>query len=412
VGGRTTNLTKTPFLILFVILISVSIGTASMSNAQLGTVPDWFKGVAGFWAEGKITTTEFLDGITFLIEQEVIQVPGYVQAAEAQSINQTSIDELWIAIADLQNQEGDSDSQNASIDAEAEAANAEIIAALEVRVAELEILLVSMTADSGNVYFSGVNLHIRDGSGTTECVRCNGLGNLIVGYDELRPAGNDKSGSNNLVVGKRNNYSSYGGFVAGHFNTISGAESSVSGGSQNHASGNYASVSGGSTNHASGHYSSVSGGGTNEASGQYSSVSGGGSNQASGITSSISGGKNNQASGALDWGAGDSAGHSTYWKEFSINQDLSYLSPFIRVTCDEGDIAIGSAYTNDQDYTLKQSHPQYYNEDLGGYEAWDFTFVPDDYYNPAGGDLWGAVLCLNIPEIPEELIIIPPNLLP
>ena len=102
-GGRTTNLTKTPFLVLFVILISASIGTASLVNAQLETVPDWFRGVAGFWAEEKISTSEFLDGIEFLIGQEIIQVPGYVPTADAQSINQTSIDELWSTIADLQN---------------------------------------------------------------------------------------------------------------------------------------------------------------------------------------------------------------------------------------------------------------------------------------------------------------------
>jgi len=104
VGGRTTNLTKTPFLVFFVILISVGIGTASLTNAQVGTVPDWFRGVAGFWAEEKISTTEFLEGLEFLIDQGVIQVPGYVQAADAQSINQTSIDDLWSVVADLQNQ--------------------------------------------------------------------------------------------------------------------------------------------------------------------------------------------------------------------------------------------------------------------------------------------------------------------
>jgi len=46
-----------------------------MSASAAGEVPDWFKGVAGFWAEEKITTAEFLDGIVFLIDQEIIQVP-------------------------------------------------------------------------------------------------------------------------------------------------------------------------------------------------------------------------------------------------------------------------------------------------------------------------------------------------
>jgi len=106
VGCRRTNLTKTPFLVLFVILISVGIGTASLSNAEVGTVPDWFRGVAGFWAEEKISTSEFLSSLEFLLEQEVIQVEGYGLLSEAQAdgIDQTSIEELWSAIGDLQNQ--------------------------------------------------------------------------------------------------------------------------------------------------------------------------------------------------------------------------------------------------------------------------------------------------------------------
>ena len=39
----------------------------------------------------------------------------------------------------------------------------------------------------------------------------NGLGNVVIGYNELRGAGDDRSGSHNLVFGSRNNYSSYGG---------------------------------------------------------------------------------------------------------------------------------------------------------------------------------------------------------
>ena len=43
----------------------------------------------------------------------------------------------------------------------------------------------------------------------------NGLGNLVIGYNELRGAGDDRSGSHNLVIGSRNNYSSHGGLVGG-----------------------------------------------------------------------------------------------------------------------------------------------------------------------------------------------------
>jgi hypothetical protein len=44
----------------------------------------------------------------------------------------------------------------------------------------------------------------------------NGLGNVVIGYNEPRGAGDDRSGSHNLVIGSQNNFSSYGGFMAGH----------------------------------------------------------------------------------------------------------------------------------------------------------------------------------------------------
>ena len=44
--------------------------------------------------------------------------------------------------------------------------------------------------------------------------RTNGLGNLIVGYNELGTPGEDnRTGSHNLVVGHGNSYSSFGGWV-------------------------------------------------------------------------------------------------------------------------------------------------------------------------------------------------------
>lgn len=47
-------------------------------------VPDWFRGVAGFWAEEKISTAEFLDSIEFLITEEIITVPGFVSVTDAE----------------------------------------------------------------------------------------------------------------------------------------------------------------------------------------------------------------------------------------------------------------------------------------------------------------------------------------
>jgi hypothetical protein len=90
----------------------------------------------------------------------------------------------------------------------------------------------------------GINVQIVNGTGTTDGV-VDGAGNLIVGYNELRGAGDDRSGSHNLVVGKEHNFSSFGGLVAGSTNTLSGNYSSVSGGLFNTAYGSESSVSGG-----------------------------------------------------------------------------------------------------------------------------------------------------------------------
>ena len=105
--------------------------------------------------------------------------------------------------------------------------------------------------DGTDFIFRSLNVRVQSGSGTTDGA-VNGLGNLIVGYDEPRFSGSDKTGSHNLVVGPNHNYSNYGGLVAGHENTISGEFSTVSGGSGNTASAWTASVSGGDRKHSLG----------------------------------------------------------------------------------------------------------------------------------------------------------------
>ncbi len=171
---------------------------------------------------------------------------------------------------------------------------------LEIRIVQLETQLAQLTALLENVtrvivdghdtiQFSEVNVQIVDGSETTGD-DVNGLGNLIVGYNELRGVGDDRTGSHNIVVGAFHNYSSYGGLVAGYGNNVSGGYSSVSGGSNNTSSGGNSSVSGGVGNIASDNYSSISGGASNTATGYSASVTGGRYNEASGAYSFVGGG--------------------------------------------------------------------------------------------------------------------------
>ena len=146
-----------------------------------------------------------------------------------------------------------------------------------------------------NIILQGVNLQIRSATAESDT---SGLGNLIVGWDD-EPATTQRSGSNNLVCGDYNSFASYGCFLAGFFNAVSGIGASVSGGADNLASNACASVSGGEGNQATGYEASVSGGENNRATGSEASVSGGEINHASNVCASVSGGESNQAT--ADW---------------------------------------------------------------------------------------------------------------
>jgi len=168
-----------------------------------------------------------------------------------------------------------------------------------------------------HIIFTGANLHVRDGSGSTNDSggTTTGLGNLVIGYDEApaSPPVGYRSGSHDLVVGPGHTFNSFGGFVAGDTNAVEGPSASVSGGHANAATGMESSVSAGVGNAATdfgtsvsgGHSNaavtfgaSVSGGNSNVASGDFASVSGGGDNQASSADASVSGGEGNIASEA------------------------------------------------------------------------------------------------------------------
>jgi hypothetical protein len=153
-----------------------------------------------------------------------------------------------------------------------------------------------------NIIFSGVNIHVRSGSGSTDDGgNPRGLGNLITGYDEdpMKPLTGDSSlglptimqtsgfpsplnpgdrgGSHNLVIGGGNRFTqtAFGGFVAGERNTIKSFGASIGGGFFNTAGGLFATVSGGIRNVADGTDASVSGGLENFASAPGAAVTGG-----------------------------------------------------------------------------------------------------------------------------------------
>jgi hypothetical protein len=168
------------------------------------------------------------------------------------------------------------------------------------RVNAIERTLTHVTSVTGagglpEVRITGANLRLVNGLRAT--ATANGLGNLLVGYNEPRQGGNVETGSHNVVVGQGHNFSSFGGLVVGRQNEISGAFAAISGGFDNTASGASAAVSGGIFNRASGASAAVSGGFDNTASASATSVSGGRGNTASGESATVSGGHGNTASG-------------------------------------------------------------------------------------------------------------------
>ena len=94
-----------------------------------------------------------------------------------------------------------------------------------------------------HVIFHHANVHVESGSAPTAMP---GLGNLIVGYNEMPTIqGWSRAGSHNLVVGPSHSFSSTAGAVFGISNVISAEHATILGGNQNHAGGASSSILGG-----------------------------------------------------------------------------------------------------------------------------------------------------------------------
>lgn len=156
-------------------------------------------------------------------------------------------------------------------------------------VRDLEALLSVSTDDQGNpaLIVSGANFHINNGSGLTGIV--NGVGNLVIGYDEEQTSFDDfcsngelddepacldanetwgisqKTGSHNIVVGSRHSYTQHSGIVAGFNNSLTGSESVMLGGTINLNRGFRSTIVGGSFNEAGDFFSNIFGGSENTA---------------------------------------------------------------------------------------------------------------------------------------------------
>lgn len=201
-----------------------------------------------------------------------------------------------------------------------------VVASQASEIAALKDKLKHFSREGNEVYITGANLNILSGAGpgtiqdgTWTAGLVNGLGNLVLGYNEDRISFDgelaaQRHGSHNLVIGPLHEYTSNGGLLAGIWSTVAGPHASVvggienkalgfasvvSGGGSNTSSGDAASVSGGASNHASGNAANISGGQSNTAIADHATVSGGSFNAAAAPHSSVSGGYYNASLGLL-----------------------------------------------------------------------------------------------------------------
>ena len=153
-----------------------------------------------------------------------------------------------------------------ALEAEMDASKTEV-AALKAEVSTKQDAMDCLYQVGNDLYVDACNLHVQDGTGDSTQYNTvpNGLGNLIVGYNEDHPDGSEKTGSHNVIVGAYHTYTNRSGLVTGDSNTITGFGAAVIGGIDNVASGSWSSVSGGVDNEASGLLSTVSGGVANVA---------------------------------------------------------------------------------------------------------------------------------------------------
>jgi len=75
-------------LALVVTIVAISVATVPLvQNAQAQSlIPDWIKTNAGWWAEGEVDDETFLNGIEFLIKNEIINVSSESETIDVDTI--------------------------------------------------------------------------------------------------------------------------------------------------------------------------------------------------------------------------------------------------------------------------------------------------------------------------------------
>lgn len=194
---------------------------------------------------------------------------------------------------------------------------------LAARATTLETKTQYLSVQGSETYFTGTNVHIRNGLGATNgnpadpralasnATQVNGLGNLIVGYNAADLFGpTERTGSHYLVLGDGNSYTSFGGIAAGWANSVTAPYASTLGGRSNRAASEWGTIVGGAFNtiRDGGSTAAILGGNANLATGLDATVSGGSGNEASARFSGVGGGGGVVQATEFGWSAGSFGG--------------------------------------------------------------------------------------------------------
>lgn len=161
--------------------------------------------------------------------------------------------------------------------------NASRIAALEATIVELQGIIDDLTTEiddrqsaidfandlrdvthvhtrrgQPSVSFSGVNVYVDNGSGASAVADggiTNGVGNLIIGYNEV--GASTKTGSHNVIIGPRHFYTSELGIISGTDNLVTAPNAAVIGGIANAVEAESSIIAGGNHNTVDGNNSAV-----------------------------------------------------------------------------------------------------------------------------------------------------------
>ncbi len=256
-------------------------------------------------------------------QSDVASIQSDVSGNQSQiSSLQSDVSDNQSQLASLQSDVSGNQSQLSSLDddfssLQSQVDDIDVPSNVGDRLDDLETLTAPMSrmtvAGEDSLVVEDVNLHVRSGAGATDAT-VNGRGNLIVGYDEVGGS-SDKSGSHNIVFGRGNSYTSYGGLVGGTNNDVHGNYSSVLAGSSNEVTGSRSAIVSGSSNTVESDRSAIVSGSSgtvdsntaailagynNEASGTWSAIVAGSNNTTTGMDSVVVGGSNNEATGSQE----------------------------------------------------------------------------------------------------------------